>query len=1131
MNKLLHSSKAWVILAILFCINSVSSHAQIDLELGLSVNDNSLNIFTNRTYLLQVSNTGSETATNVQVNFPLPDGLVFTDATTTQGMYFNWNGDWFVGTIPAGGNAILELTLFSLTENTTITSYAQVTNADQNDVDSTPNNSSCCTPSEDDEIVISIGNGSTGTGGTSGGGSGGGSTGGGSGGGGSSGGNTGVDITLGLSVDNTDYGIYQNITYNLTVTNEGTERANNLLVSFPLPNGLVYTDHTASLGDYQNWMGDWTIPYVNAGQTIELELVLFSLIENTAITNYAQLVSMDEADADSTPGNGACCTANEDDEVAITIGNGGSGGGGTGGGTGGGGTGGGSGGGTGGDADLSLSLAVDNANYNIFENVTYTLTATNEGSATANNIVISFPLPNGLVYTDHSTTNGDYQNWSGDWMIDAIAAGQSATLELILYTLVENEEITNYAQVTSMANGDADSTPGNGTCCTANEDDEVAITISGNGSGGGTGGGGTGGGSGGGTGGGGTGGGGTGGGGIDPGTLDYTANDQVTPYTGLFRPGINMGYNPPWQDTELAELAAGNPSLGINGVGAKAIRPGFFEEVAEIFGYDLRRDAFDYYRELGMDDLTMIVGFPVDWHRDLTDYCGNGEYSAMFANLYTDIWDGGANGTPYNDDNYYAAYLYKTVNEYKDHIKFWEIWNEPGFDLTGVTGWQLPGTPNNWWDRDPDPCESILRAPIQHYIRTLRISWEIIKTLDPDDYVVVAGVGFEAFLDAILRNTDNPNGGEITPEYPLRGGAYFDVMGFHTYPDIDGSVRQFNPNTGGFDYFRHSDAAARGVNRRQNSYQAILDNYGYDGATYPQKEWIITEFNVPRQGFRDIAMTGGDELQRNYIVKAMVTAARSEIHQIHAYTLGDKRPENEANTEFDILGFYKYLPDAYPNNVETNPVGHAYKTAADAIFGTTYDAARTNAMNLPNNVDGAAFQQIDGTYIYVVWAKTQTDQSEFASASYSFPAGFGLGQLYKKDWDFSVTGAITPINANNIALTASPIILSETNNFNTPFSERFEQSETVTHFAVKSVRPNPAIEFVQLQVQTKEAQTATIDIYDAFGRLSIQKVADLTRGFNNVEVDIRELPSGNYYIHLQDSNLHGTKIKFVKQGM
>ncbi|MEL6868118.1 MAG: hypothetical protein AAFP19_27090, partial [Bacteroidota bacterium] len=319
--------------------------------------------------------------------------------------------------------------------------------------------------------------------------------------------------------------------------------------------------------------------------------------------------------------------------------------------------------------------------------------------------------------------------------------------------------------------------------------------------------------------------------------VNYTANDTVRPYDGYFRPGTNMGYNPPWTDEQLANIAAGNPAMGIPGIGAKAIRPALDGEFMETFGYESRIDAYDHYQDLGLEELTNIVGFPVWYQRDARFFCGNHQ-SEMFANLYDPIWDGGLNGTPVNDDNYFALYLYKTVSLYKDHVRFWEIWNEPGFDYTGAKGWLPPGAPGNWWDNNPDPCDYKLRAPIFHYVRTLRVAWEVIKSIDPDAYVTVAGVGFPSFLDAILRNTDNPEDGSVSADYPLKGGAYFDVMGFHSYPHFDGSTRYWDNDIFDFVYTRHSDAAADGIISRQATYQSVLSNYGYDGQTYPNKEWI-----------------------------------------------------------------------------------------------------------------------------------------------------------------------------------------------------------------------------------------------------------------------------------------------------
>ena len=261
---------------------------------------------------------------------------------------------------------------------------------------------------------------------------------------------------------------------------------------------------------------------------------------------------------------------------------------------------------------------------------------------------------------------------------------------------------------------------------------------------------------------------------------------------------------------------------------------------------------FKFYNSLGIKDNTVFLEKPSDAHRDKNKYDGCGDQSMIFTNLYQPIWDGGANNTPINDNNYYALYVYNTVLLYKDYVKFWEIVNEPDYDF-GANGWKGPGQPGNWFDKNPSACELVnLKAPIFYYNRMLRISYEVIKSIDPTALVAPGGIGYPGFLDAILRNTDNPSGGAVTSDYPNKGGAYFDVLSYHKYPMYD-----LKNN-------RHSDAAAADVVSAKGDFQAVLSKYGY-GGTYPNKLWIVTESNIPRKPIGEFI--GGDDVQRNFLIK------------------------------------------------------------------------------------------------------------------------------------------------------------------------------------------------------------------------------------------------------------------------
>jgi hypothetical protein len=507
--------------------------------------------------------------------------------------------------------------------------------------------------------------------------------------------------------------------------------------------------------------------------------------------------------------------------------------------------------------------------------------------------------------------------------------------------------------------------------------------------------------------------------------VNFTANNQVTPYTGAFRPGINSGYIPGWSNQQLADIAIGNAALNQKGIGARSIRQGLYEEVLDIYGYNLAMPDINHYNALGAGEHVAIAGGPVAWHKDFnTSYCqtpGDAQYnlpSNLFGGMYLPIWDGGLNGTPYNDDNYAAAYFYKVASQYKDVVRFWEIWNEPGLDFKNV-GWRDQSFPGNWWLEGPTPCSNVLNAPIYHYIRTLRIAYDVIKTVDPDGYVCLGSVGYQSFLNALLRNTDNPNGGDVSAAYPLGGGAYFDCISFHSYPHFDGTTTNF-----GLNFFqRHSDEAADGVFKYRDYYQQILDQYGYNGVTYPKKEWIITEINSPRNAYTGVYFAGANQ-QVNHLMKASMLAKINKIHQLHTYELFDQKNDNEATYEFHQMGLHKKIDGIAPYGQIINDQGKALKTVTDLIYNTTYDPVRTAAMNLPAGARGFAWKKPDGTYVYSIWAKTTQDLSESAFATYSFPASFGLTNVTKYIWDYGYSGTTTSVSANNIQLDARPVFFT-----------------------------------------------------------------------------------------------------------
>ncbi|MEP6746835.1 MAG: T9SS type A sorting domain-containing protein [Bacteroidota bacterium] len=608
--------------------------------------------------------------------------------------------------------------------------------------------------------------------------------------------------------------------------------------------------------------------------------------------------------------------------------------------------------------------------------------------------------------------------------------------------------------------------------------------------------------------------------------INFTANDaaHVPVYTNTFLFGSNMGYYPPWTNQTIADIAAGNPAVGVPGAGVKSLHLPLPErDFLDYWGYNISVNDFIHYNSLGIQDNTVFLEFPSVAHADNTVYPGCTNPSLLWSNLFLPIWDGGANGTPVNEDNYFALYVYKTVTIYKPWVKFWEIVNEPDYD-GGLNGWRQPGDPGNWWDNNPTPCELVrLQAPIFNYIRMMRIAYEVIKSIDPNAYVAMGGTGYPSFLDAMLRNTDNPVDGSVTAEYPFKGGAYFDCNSFHYYPMYD---LRYVDGSGNIIPIRYSDAAVDQFIARKNALNAVMINHGYNDTLYPRKIFINTENNIPRVSVG--GYIGGDEAQRNYDMKAVVAAQLNDIKQWYLFSIGDSKSAADATSPFDVVGLYQPLNGIQPYTQQYNSAAIAYKTLSDVMNGYKPDTVQTRLMNLPANVRGGAFKNNAGNSMYVLWAATNTDNSEVASATYSFPAALNVPvQLTQRNWDFSQTNTSTVISSQNIALTGSPSIIL------TPLVITALRPDSVknapgSYFSF-SLYPNPVKSNLTVKLHLKRREAVSINISDGTGQLVMQ-VADNTiynTGDNIIRLSLpARLASGIYYCRLVAGSNDQT-IRFV----
>src|SRR4051812_507229 len=318
-----------------------------------------------------------------------------------------------------------------------------------------------------------------------------------------------------------------------------------------------------------------------------------------------------------------------------------------------------------------------------------------------------------------------------------------------------------------------------------------------------------------------------------------TANQKVPTtddYPNLF--GANPGYyGPSWSDKQVYTMMAK--------AGCRSTRstiPMFF---FKYYGDSVRYPEFKYfYDTLGFrENVYFLYNIPGTDYPDQSREMFNGEQAVVPAGLYLPIWnkDGSIDST-----NTFANYCYKSVTVYGKFFKYFEIWNEPDFTGNWGAAGALPGTAGNWWENDPKPTDLYnLKAPAQYYIRMMRVAFEVIKRYKPDAVITFGGVGFPSFLHFVLRSTDNPEAdktgkkGSKTPAYPLTGGAYFDCLSFHSYPQF--YLKFWDYTIGNMGYKRNSDEAIDQTIRDKKKFENILLQFGYDGKRLPLKPFICTE--------------------------------------------------------------------------------------------------------------------------------------------------------------------------------------------------------------------------------------------------------------------------------------------------
>ena len=311
-------------------------------------------------------------------------------------------------------------------------------------------------------------------------------------------------------------------------------------------------------------------------------------------------------------------------------------------------------------------------------------------------------------------------------------------------------------------------------------------------------------------------------------TLGASANEGIRPWTAGFLVGNNFGYQDGWNNAQFGDLSVA--------VGQMTTRYSLPQQYIKANGIAAERTYLDHMKAIGMHDLVCFLSLPGD---------GDETKVAIPSDLYQPTFVNGQ----VNPANSWASYVASVVKEYGDIIKVWEVWNEPDFTNTPNLG-AIGGA---WSTRPPKASETPnWKGTIPQYVHLLHVTYDVVHTLQPDGYVATGGISYEAWLDWVLKLTDNPVDGSVTTQYPLLGGAYFDVLSFHEYPiyaeqDWQAQQKDAYLPTGTTQY----DLA--NWTQKVKNLKFILAARGYDDSKYPAKIFINTETGVPWEVDLDVS--------------------------------------------------------------------------------------------------------------------------------------------------------------------------------------------------------------------------------------------------------------------------------------
>jgi uncharacterized repeat protein (TIGR01451 family) len=228
-----------------------------------------------------------------------------------------------------------------------------------------------------------------------------------------------------------------NVTYSITLTNNGPDAAANVVVTDALQAELLFQSITEPAGF------DCTTPAVGTNGTITCTAVsmaanttaVFTLVVKLAQNAAGPIDNTASATSDTADGNSGNDAASA---TQVIVG--------------------------GASADLGITKTTASAQAPAGSTITYTITVTNNGPDAATNVVVSDDLPAGLQYVNANPSQGTCTGTDPfTCSLGTLNNGASATITLQVLVTATSGTVSNTASVTSDV---SDGTPGNNSSTT-----------------------------------------------------------------------------------------------------------------------------------------------------------------------------------------------------------------------------------------------------------------------------------------------------------------------------------------------------------------------------------------------------------------------------------------------------------------------------------------------------------------------------------------------------------------------------------------------------------------------------------------------------------------------------------------